>query len=536
MSSQPTYRLADSTVVEPLVNRWAAWSHTVSPLPFSLHMTHYQQPTLQSYLRKPEVHVQSCQNPHLLGGPFVDIPSPRVSEVRALLNEMEQELQDNMELADSFHTFHTHLVAVAKGQSLEPYYGEIPDSLRGYVELLYDYYHRPIVRCLEGLLYESRYYKKGLQSLQIFTQTSDQGRAFFMSTPRLQAQDQLDWAIPFDDPRIDDLCRIDEMPQPLGAIRELLGLHQDDEHRLRSLVTDESRPSGQAWDGPGIRIRYMGHACTLIEWRGVSILTDPCLGVCPTEGGIARFSYADLPPHIDYVLITHGHHDHFVIETLLRLRHKIGCVVVPKTSGLYSGDLSLKLLAQKIGFRQVQEVETLDRIPLPEGEIVAVPFLGEHADLPHGKTAYVVRHQDEQILFAADSNGLDPRMYEHLRRILGPIQTVFLGMECVGAPLTWVYGPFMPRSIEHSHNQTRRSNACNAQAAMHLIKAVGGTRLYIYAMGREPWLRHLMALPASEQSPQIQEADTVLKYLRDQGCIEAERPYGRMDIHLSVSE
>jgi len=128
-------------------------------------------------------------------------------------------------------------------------------------------------------------------------------------------------------------------------------------------------------------------------------------------------------------LITHVHHDHYVFETLLRLRHKIGCLVVPKSSGIFYGDISMKLLARELGFNHVIEVDPLDTIPFPGGAFVAAPFLGEHNDLPFAKSAYLISAGQQRLLFAADSNCLDRRMYENLYAEYGPIQTVFLGMD-----------------------------------------------------------------------------------------------------------
>src|SRR5262249_15565395 len=157
----------------------------------------------------------------------------------------------------------------------------------------------------------------------------------------------------------------------------------------------------------------------------------------PARGGCERFTYRDLPRRLDYVLITHNHCDHFVLETLLRLRHRIECLVVPRSYGLLHGDVSLKLLTRKLGFKCVIEVDAFDSLPLPDGEIIAIPFLGEHGDLAHGKTAYVVCSGPVRILFGADSNCLDRKMYERVRNYTGPIDTVFLGVEPVGAPLSW---------------------------------------------------------------------------------------------------
>jgi L-ascorbate metabolism protein UlaG (beta-lactamase superfamily) len=313
----------------------------------------------------------------------------------------------------------------------------------------------------------------------------------------------------------------------------LLGLPTGREKELLPLLTEEPTPARAEWNEPTVRVRYIGHACVLIEWKGVAILTDPYIGAVPAEGGLERFTYEDLPERIDYVLITHNHHDHFCLETLLRLRRRINCLVVPKSSGVFYGDMSLKLLAQKVGFKNVVELDSLGSIPLPGGEIVAVPFLGEHADLPHSKTAFVVRAGSEQILFGADSDCLDRRMYEHLRRILGPVQTIFLGMECVGAPLSWSAGAFLPAKPERSQDQSRRFKGCDSSRALEILDALESERIFIYAMGMEPWLEHLLGLGYTEDSVQILESNKLLINTRDRGFAVTERLYGKREIHFS---
>src|SRR6185295_7367299 len=113
-------------------------------------------------------------------------------------------------------------------------------------------------------------------------------------------------------------------------------------------ASDKEKETGKGMTGTKPRIRYIGHACVLIEWKGVTILTDPFIPVMPVEGGISRLTFQDLPRKIDYVLVTHNHQDHFSLESLLRLRHRIGRLVVPRTFGISYGDVSLKLLLQKL--------------------------------------------------------------------------------------------------------------------------------------------------------------------------------------------
>lgn len=533
MSTERLYFLSETTAVEPLVNKWVAWAHVLAPVTGSLHLQHYQLELLQSYLKDPQVHARTCQDPKLRSGPFVDIPAERAGEVKALLSSTVAKLSGNLKLAKSLMEFQNYLVKEAKGQSLEPYYEKLPPSLRGYVELVYDYYHRPALRFFENMIYESSYYNSKLQSLRIFRQERDNSRAYIMNTPRLKQSGQVDWAVPFASPQVDEFFRLDSVPQPLGYIREILGLEETDDELLLPLLSETPPPDYEEWKEPGVRLRYFGHACVLIEWRGKTILTDPYIGVVPASGGIDRFGYRDLPEKIDYVLITHNHHDHFCPETLLRLRHRIGCLVVPRCSGNYYGDPSLKLLARRIGFANVLELEPLESIPLPDGEIVAVPFMGEHADLPHSKSAYVVRAGQERILFAADSDCLDQRMYEHLYRMLGPIETVFLGMECVGAPLSWSCGPFFPAKPDPAQEQSRRYKGCDAARGWGILEAVGARRFYNYAMGREPWLESLLGLALTEDSLQLRESAQLLARTRGEGFEAAELLYGKGEIVLA---
>jgi hypothetical protein len=207
--------------------------------------------------------------------------------------------------------------------------------------------------------------------------------------------------------------------------------------------------------------------------------------------------------------------------------------VVNRSHGMFYGDISLKILTQKLGFKNVVELDTLESIPLPDGEIIAIPFMGEQADLPHGKTAYVVRAGNEQILFGADSNCLDRRMYEHIHEVLGPVQTVFIGMECVGAPLSWMYEPLFPVKPEYSIDQSRRLMGCDSFRAMSILEALGATRVYVYAMGLEPWLEYLLGLAVPEDSFQIKESNNLIAKAREKGLIDAELLCGTHDIYLT---
>lgn len=532
MGKETLYRFADSTVIEPLVNRWSAWAHVIAPVPASLHLLNYQLPALSSYLDDPKFHFDASRDPQLIGGPFADIPPERAAEVKALLESTRATQRRNVEFARDLTQFQNSLAGEAQGLSLEPYYRCLPESLSGYVELVYDYYNHPTVRFIEPLLYESDYYDRALQSFRLGRLTRDEERAFFMSTPRLRCGGDIDWELPFADERVDRLFGLDRAPRPLEEIRELLGLSAAEERRLLPLLSCEPLGERRPWDGDEIRIRYFGHACALVEWKGVSILTDPYVGVRPTEGGMARLSYDDLPEKIDFALVTHNHQDHFAFETLLRLRQRIGTLVVPKSYGLLYGDVSLKLMARKLGFKNVVELDTFESVPLPDGEIVAIPFLGEHGDFAYGKSAFAVRAGSQRLLFAADSDCLDQNIYRNVRSALGPIETVFLGMECVGAPLSWSAGPILPRRPQHEHDNSRRYHGADSASAIKLLETVGARRVYNYAMGIEPWIEFLLGLCLTQDSTQIRESNKLLAMARGRGFEAAERLEGTRTLYL----
>src|SRR5439155_22623898 len=64
--------LRPNVVAEPLVNRWYAWSHLISPMTAPLYVSNLLLPILESYLAVPHVHGAAAGDPSMAGGPFVD--------------------------------------------------------------------------------------------------------------------------------------------------------------------------------------------------------------------------------------------------------------------------------------------------------------------------------------------------------------------------------------------------------------------------------------------------------------------------------
>lgn len=512
------------------MDQWYAWTHLIPPATAARNITERHLRIMDSYVSAPQVHASAVKNPKLQGGPFIDYDGKRVAEIAALRDETKRTRMPLLRLSAAIAELDGLLCAKAKGFSLSGLYSQVPEALKGYVELCYDLNNQPSFRIIEPLLYQSRYYDRSAQSLMLSI-TSGDGRSFVLSTPRLEGTGLCQKRVPFDDPFVDDLFRLERAPRPWCEVRDLFGGSLDDPELVQSFFTTEPPPKYEHYTNSGVRWRYFGHGCILIEAAGVSILFDPVISYS-YETDLPRYTYCDLPEHIDYVVVTHNHQDHILLETLLRIRHKVGMIVVPRSGNGALQDPSVRLALTNIGFTQVVELSELESIKTPAGEIVGLPFLGEHADLNvASKLGYMVRIGRHKIMILADSCNIEPRLYDHVRALTGPVDAIFLGMECAGAPLSWLYGPLITRSIERAMDESRRLAGSDFEQGIRLVDCFQCKDAYVYAMGQEPWLNHVMSIKYTPQSKPITESDRFVAACRERG-VRAERLFGEKEILL----
>jgi L-ascorbate metabolism protein UlaG (beta-lactamase superfamily) len=516
--------------VEPLIDGWYAWPHLIPPATAARNITERHLKIMDSYINMPVVHANAVKNPKMLGGPFIDYGGQRVDEIRTLRDYIKRERAHLIELSAALIELDVILRGSAKGYSLLPLYEKVPAVLRGYVELVYDLNNHPSFRLIEPLLYRSRYYDRSQQSVRL-SKISNDDRPFVLSTPRLESDDALHLRFPFDNPVIDDLFRLKSSPRPWREIKGMLQAPDSHDDLLRSFLTPETPPPYSPYTGAGVRWRYFGHACILIESQGASMVFDPVLSYT-YENGISRYTYLDLPDEIDYALITHNHQDHILFETLLQIRHKIKNIVVPRNNRGHLQDPSLKLILENCGFRNVVELNELEEIRVGNVSITGLPFLGEHADLDiHSKMSWLVKLGLHTLLFAADSCNIDPALYEHLHREFGDVDALFLGMECDGAPLSWLYGPLLSQKLERGMDESRRLAGSNYEQAMKIVNSLNCREAYVYAMGQEPWLNYIMSIKYTEQSRPMMESTKLINACHERGIV-AERLYGEKEILL----
>jgi hypothetical protein len=270
----------------------------------------------------------------------------------------------------------------------------------------------------------------------------------------------------------------------------------------------------------------------LMEDGTTTIMSDPSVGYEGTAA-IDYYSFSDLPDRIDYVLITHNHQDHVLFEVLLQLRHKIGTIVVPKCHGGFVQDPSLKLALEKAGFSSVIELDDLEVLPVPGGAITGLPFLGEHCDLHiRCKLGYQVELRGQRAMCLADSNNLDSVLYERLAELLPNPDIIFIGMECTGGPMSWLYGDLLPRRLRREHDQSRRLSGSNFEKASRIVDQFKPSGVFVYAMGAEPWFTHITSILYTEQSAPIVESNKLVDYCRSRD-IQAERLFGKRQIIIA---
>ncbi|MGB8192352.1 MAG: MBL fold metallo-hydrolase [Chitinophagaceae bacterium] len=528
MSEKLVY-LKPNVVIEPLCHRWYAWTHLISPATAAMNITERHLKIIESYLLAPKIHADAVANPKMKGGPFMDFGGGRIDEVKALQKKTIEDCADQIKFTKAVKELDMMLATNAKGFGLETLYEKVPELLKGYVELFYDRNNNPSFRFFEPLLYKSKYYQKNAQTIALWITDNDH-RPFALSTPKLDDENVLHLDIPFDHPGIDELAKMKRTPQSLGYIRAMLGISQKQEAIFDTFFTETPPPTYKRYDGDKIRMRYFGHACILVETKEVSILVDPLISYYGYHSDIEHYSDSDLPDEIDYVLITHNHQDHILFETLLPLRHKIKNIIVPRTRGGRLEDPELKMMFNHIGFNNVIEIDEMDTIRFEDIAITGLPFTGEHSDLNIlTKACYHIKVGEFTLMFMADSRILEPKLYQHIHDETGDVDVIFLGMECDGAPLTWLYGPLLTKKLARDQDGSRRLAGSDCSRGMSLVDIFNPKEMYVYAMGQEPWLEFISSIKYTDDSNPIVQSNKLVQLCHERNIV-AERLFGEKEL------
>lgn len=522
-------------VFEPLFDRWYAWSHLISPATSAMNVVNRHLKIMNSYIQNPLIHAAAAKNPKMRGGPFVDLDSARADEVRALRDETLEKKAYQIAFTEAVGELDRMLKSSARGFGMDALYAKVPEMLKGYVELVYDLNNNPSFRFFEKLLYAGPCYHEASQSIALWITNNDE-RPFVLSTPRLNEPNVIHVEVPFKHHGIDMLAKMRRTPGDIDEVAAALHIKPEERALFETFFTQEAPAPYVPYTGDKIRMRYFGHACILVETKEVSILVDPVISYHGYSTDISRYSEMDLPEKIDYVLITHNHQDHILFETLLPLRHKIGSIVVPRSGNGSLQDPNLKKMFETIGFKSVLEIGEFDTVGSGNLSITGIPFIGEHSDLDiRSKICHYVRIGEYTLMFAADSCNVEAKLYEQVFKITGTVDSLFLGMECDGAPLSWLYGPLLTEELPRDMDNSRRLAGSNYERGKAMVDVFQPKELYVYAMGMEPWLEFISSIKYTDESNPIVQSNKLIAECQTRGII-AERLYGEKELFYEIGE
>jgi L-ascorbate metabolism protein UlaG (beta-lactamase superfamily) len=520
------YYLKPEVKLEPLMCRWSAWAHLIAPAPCAMNIAFRYLQLLNSFIANPSIHIAASKDPALLGGPFVSLKATDIPRIRRLVRDTTRLCADLVRFASDLKQFNEALQSTAKGYSLEHLYSTLPSSLAGLLELTYDLNNSPSFKLVEDYLYTQALETQQCQEICLHLTPAEE-RCFFMSTPLLEAADRVFIALPFASELLDALIAARLQPTSIHHLRNRLRIEEHQVLAFNNCFTDETpiRSTPEYADRDNVRVRYFGHACILLQTSEVSILIDP-LTSWERDDAYATLTFYDLPDFIDFVVITHSHQDHCVSEFLIQLRRRIGQVLVPNNDVGNLADPSLRLVLRALGIDTVLTTTQFQRVAVPDGEIICLPFLGEHAGLNiNSKQCVAIKLKGRSFVLLADSDVTGPHYYKRLAAQIGSIDTMFVGMECHGAPLTWLYGPLLTKSIGRKDDESRRLTASDAGKALNAVRALRCRRAFVYALGQEPWLKYLMGMQYAPDSVQIKESDKFVASCNQLG-VTAERLMG----------
>ena len=179
----------------------------------------------------------------------------------------------------------------------------------------------------------------------------------------------------------------------------------------RTILKPKFTPTPQAWNSNTITAAWLGHSTVLLNFYGMTILTDPVLGkrvgadtLIGTIGAkrfIAPALNARQLPPIDLVLLSHAHMDHLDLATLRALSGTPRAVTAHATTDLLEST-------------HLQEPKSLKwgesaRIFTGHGVATVSAFEVKHwgarwkVDKYRGYNGYVVEREGKKIIFGGDT-------------------------------------------------------------------------------------------------------------------------------------
>jgi L-ascorbate metabolism protein UlaG (beta-lactamase superfamily) len=197
-------------------------------------------------------------------------------------------------------------------------------------------------------------------------------------------------------------------------------------------------PHPKKWPDQGLHAAWLGHSTVLLKLDGFTILTDPILGArCgvrmgPVTVGLKRMVAPALVrsqlPHIDLILLSHAHFDHFDLATLRSLERSGAAVVTARnTSDLLRTERYKSV--QEIGWGESVRVGPLTILG------IRVKHWGARmrTDTHRGFNGYLIESQHHRVVFGGDT------AYTDTFRAARGSRPVDLAILPIGAYDPWIH-------------------------------------------------------------------------------------------------
>lgn len=191
--------------------------------------------------------------------------------------------------------------------------------------------------------------------------------------------------------------------------------------RLRPIAPAFARPDPARWNDANLTAAWLGHSTVLINFFGVTIITDPVfsdrigirlpfLTLGPKRLTAPALDFSELPP-IDIVVLSHAHFDHIDRPSLRRFSDSTGAITARNTRDLL----------RRTKFAEVIALDWDKTIQLrPRGRDIQIrAFRPNHwgarmqYDEHRSYNSYVISRQGKRIIYGADTALTDA--FAHLR-------------------------------------------------------------------------------------------------------------------------
>jgi L-ascorbate metabolism protein UlaG (beta-lactamase superfamily) len=269
---------------------------------------------------------------------------------------------------------------------------------------------------------------------------------------------------------------------------------------VRGLVAEAGRPvlapgfvpSPRAWDPNGITAAWLGHSTVLLNFYGLTLLTDPalfrrigadtCFGTIGAKRLVAPALRPWQLPPIDLVLLSHAHMDHFDPATLRSLPGAPQVVTAHATMDLLPGTRRKKAKALAWGDKT--------RISTRHGNLEVRAFEVKHwgarwrYDTYRGYNGYVLEREGKKLIFGGDT-AWSPSF--RALRSQGPFE---LAIMPIGAYRPWICSHCTPEQA------VRMANDAGAKYLLPI-------HFKTFAFGREGALEPYQRLEAAIEPERI---------------------------------